>query len=31
MEGFQLDEIFNLDTTSTTRSRAKPVKESGVK
>ncbi|TOC24718.1 hypothetical protein CGJ88_24955, partial [Vibrio parahaemolyticus] len=23
MEGFQLDEIFNLDTTSTTRSRAK--------
>ncbi|TOP36169.1 hypothetical protein CGH17_25485, partial [Vibrio parahaemolyticus] len=26
MEGFQLDEIFNLDTTSTTRSRAKPVK-----
>ncbi|TOL43916.1 hypothetical protein CGH96_25030, partial [Vibrio parahaemolyticus] len=24
MEGFQLDEIFNLDTTSTTRSRAKP-------
>ncbi|MGY6414195.1 DUF3545 family protein [Vibrio parahaemolyticus] len=26
MEGFQLDEIFSLDTTSTTRSRAKPVK-----
>ena len=26
MEGFQLDDIFNLDTTSTTKSRAKPVK-----
>ncbi|PFG45211.1 uncharacterized protein DUF3545 [Vibrio sp. ES.051] len=26
MEGFQLDDIFNLNTTSTTKSRAKPVK-----
>ncbi|MGI2949215.1 DUF3545 family protein [Vibrio alginolyticus] len=26
MEGFQLDDIFNLDTTSTTKSRAKLVK-----
>ncbi len=26
MDGFQLDNMFNLDTTSTTKSRAKPVK-----
>ena len=26
MEGFQLDDIFNLDTISTTKSRTKPVK-----
>ncbi len=26
MEGFQLDDIFDLDTTSSTKSRAKPVK-----
>lgn len=26
MDGFQLDDMFNLDTTSTTKSRAKPVK-----
>ncbi len=26
MDSFQLDDMFNLDTTSTTKSRAKPVK-----
>ncbi|MET2899169.1 DUF3545 family protein [Vibrio rotiferianus] len=26
MEGFQLDNIFDLETTSTTKSRAKPLK-----
>ncbi|MFV8446878.1 DUF3545 family protein, partial [Vibrio owensii] len=26
MEGFQLDDLFGLDTTSTSKSRAKPVK-----
>ncbi|CAE6885052.1 DUF3545 family protein [Vibrio alginolyticus] len=26
MDGFQLDDMFNLDTTSTTKTRAKPVK-----
>ncbi len=26
MDGFQLDDIFNLDTTSKPKSRAKPVK-----
>ncbi|YCO03231.1 DUF3545 family protein [Vibrio sp. VNB-15] len=26
MEGFQLDDLFDLDTTSTAKSRAKPMK-----
>jgi hypothetical protein len=26
MDGFQLDDIFDLDTTSTTKSRTKPIK-----
>ncbi|MGP8307006.1 DUF3545 family protein [Vibrio sp. YIC-376] len=26
MDGFQLDDIFDLDSTSTTKSRTKPVK-----
>ncbi|MGR5110193.1 DUF3545 family protein [Vibrio jasicida] len=26
MEGFQLDDLFDLDTTSTSKSRAKPLK-----